>query len=264
MRHPSPRFLCLRCADCAHQKLVAFSCKKRGFCPACGDRRMAETAAHLVDYVIPRVSVRQWVLSFPIPLRLLFAAHPELLTPVLQIIHRVIATFLIKQAGLKRTEADTGAVTLIQRFGSAANLNIHRSTQTTSRIEATMAATRSSAIAVTIRGRVDLADRRVCRGTLPYLRRPRSGAGADAPVRRPPARCMSRFRLRNPRRRSATPATRRSGSGVGRGRGAARVAAAGRVSGCRVELNVITFERSTFQRITIAYYVMIELNHHDV
>ena len=40
-------------------------------------------------------------------------------------IHRVIATFLIKQAGLKRRQANTGAVTLIQRFGSAANLNIH-------------------------------------------------------------------------------------------------------------------------------------------
>ena len=69
--------------------------------------------------------MRQWVLSFPIPLRILFAAHPELLAPVLQIIHRVIASFLIKQAGLKRSAADTGAVTLIQRFGSAANLNIH-------------------------------------------------------------------------------------------------------------------------------------------
>jgi hypothetical protein len=32
---------------------------------------------------------------------------------------------LIKQAGLKRTEAQSGAVILIQRFGSAANLNIH-------------------------------------------------------------------------------------------------------------------------------------------
>ena len=118
-------FLRLRCADCAHEKLVAFSCKHRGFCPSCGARRMAETAAHLVDHVIPRVPVRQWVLSFPIPLRLLFATHPELLAPVLQIVHRVIATFLIQQAGLQRTEAHTGAVTLIQRFGSAANLNIH-------------------------------------------------------------------------------------------------------------------------------------------
>ena len=40
---------------------------------------MAETAAYLVDCVIPRVPVRQWVLSFPIPLRILFGAHPELL-----------------------------------------------------------------------------------------------------------------------------------------------------------------------------------------
>jgi hypothetical protein len=118
-------FLRVRCADCAHEKLVAFSCKRRGFCPSCGARRMAESAAHLVDEVIPCVPVRQRVLSFPIPLRVLFAAHPELLAPMLRIIHRVIAGFLLKQAGLKRTTADTGAVTLIQRFGSAANLNIH-------------------------------------------------------------------------------------------------------------------------------------------
>ncbi len=70
---------------------------------------MAETAAWLVDRVIPKVSVRQWVLSFPIPLRSLFAVHPELLAPVLQIIHRVIATHLIKQAGVKRSEAATGS-----------------------------------------------------------------------------------------------------------------------------------------------------------
>ena len=118
-------FLRLRGVACAHEKLVAFSCKRRGFCPSCGARRMAETAAHLVDYVIPRVPVRQWVLSLPIPLRTLLAAHPQLVSAVLQVVHRVIATFLIKQAGLKRTEAHTGAVTLIQRFGSAANLNIH-------------------------------------------------------------------------------------------------------------------------------------------
>ena len=62
-------FLRLRCGDCAHEKLVAFSCKRRGFCPACGACRMAETAAHLVEHVIPQVPVRQWVVSFPIPLR---------------------------------------------------------------------------------------------------------------------------------------------------------------------------------------------------
>ena len=118
-------FLRLRCAGCAHEKLVAFSCKRRGFCPSCGARRMAQTAAHLVDAVIPRVPVRQWVLSFPIPLRILLAAHPALLAPVLQIVQRAIATFLSRQAGLKRSAAQTGAVTAVQRFGSAANLNIH-------------------------------------------------------------------------------------------------------------------------------------------
>ena len=122
-------FLRLRCADCGHDKLVAFSCKRRDFCPSCGARRMAQTAAHLVDHVIPHVPVRQWVLigvmRLPIPLSLLLAAQPKLVTPVLQVVHRVITRHLLGQAGLKADEADSGAVALIQRFGSAANLNIH-------------------------------------------------------------------------------------------------------------------------------------------
>jgi Transposase zinc-binding domain/Putative transposase len=118
-------FLRLRCGGCGHDKLVAFSCKRRGFCPSCGARRMAQTAAHLVDHVIPHVPVRQWVLSLPIPLRLLLVAQPRLVAPVLQVVHRVITRFLLKQAGAKADEADSGAVTRVQRFGSAANLNIH-------------------------------------------------------------------------------------------------------------------------------------------
>jgi len=66
-------FLRLRCGECGHDKLLAFSCKRRGFCPSCGARRMSQTAAHLVDHVIPHVPVRQWVLSLPIPLRVLLA-----------------------------------------------------------------------------------------------------------------------------------------------------------------------------------------------
>ena len=30
------RFLRVRCEDCHAEKLVAFSCKRRGFCPSCG------------------------------------------------------------------------------------------------------------------------------------------------------------------------------------------------------------------------------------
>lgn len=85
-------FLHLRCANCAHEKLVAFSCKRRGFCPSCGGRRMAQMIAHLVDHIIPRVPVRQWVFSLAILLRYLLAVHSRLLTSILQVIHR--ASFL--------------------------------------------------------------------------------------------------------------------------------------------------------------------------
>lgn len=61
-------FIRVKCDGCRHGHLVAFSCKRRGFCPSCGARRMIETSAHLVDHVIPNVPVRQWVLSFPWPL----------------------------------------------------------------------------------------------------------------------------------------------------------------------------------------------------
>jgi hypothetical protein len=53
------------CEGCGHDFLVAFSCKNRGICPSCTARRAHEVAAHLVDHVLPRVPIRQWVLSFP-------------------------------------------------------------------------------------------------------------------------------------------------------------------------------------------------------
>jgi hypothetical protein len=67
-------FLRLRCVGPKQDQFLAFSCKRRGFCPLCGAKRMSETAAYLVDHVIPSVPVRQWVLSLPIALRVLLAA----------------------------------------------------------------------------------------------------------------------------------------------------------------------------------------------
>ncbi|HEY6597792.1 MAG TPA: transposase zinc-binding domain-containing protein [Pseudomonadales bacterium] len=55
----------VKCDGCRHEHLVAFSCKRRGFCPSCGARRMIETSAHLIDHVLPPVPIRQWVLAFP-------------------------------------------------------------------------------------------------------------------------------------------------------------------------------------------------------
>ena len=69
--------------------------------------------------------VRQWVLSVPVPLRFLFASKPEAIGPVLAIVHRVIARWLADQTGIDRASAQCGAVTLIQRFGSALNVHFH-------------------------------------------------------------------------------------------------------------------------------------------
>jgi hypothetical protein len=103
--------------ECGHDKLLAFSCNRHGFCPSCGARRMPQTAVHLVDHALalppgrspgtnsppgcscpgslPHVPVRQWVLSLPIPLRVLLAAQPELVTPVLQVVQRVVMRHLL-------------------------------------------------------------------------------------------------------------------------------------------------------------------------
>ena len=87
---------------------------------------MAESAAHLVEDVLPYKPLRQWVLSFPFPLRLLFAKDPQLIGDILNLVHRAISTYLIKTAGLKKKSgAKTGSVTFIQRFGGSLNLNIH-------------------------------------------------------------------------------------------------------------------------------------------
>ena len=86
---------------------------------------MAEGAALLVDEVLPREPMRQWVLSVPFALRHLFATHPAVMGQVLGIVSRAIASHLIKAAGYHHATAQTGAVTLIQRFGSALNLKFH-------------------------------------------------------------------------------------------------------------------------------------------
>jgi hypothetical protein len=50
----------VRCPRCTEEMVVAFSCKRRGFRPSCGGRRMSALAAQLVEQVNPHVPVRQW------------------------------------------------------------------------------------------------------------------------------------------------------------------------------------------------------------
>jgi hypothetical protein len=57
---------------------------------------MAEGSALLVD-VFPHQPVRQWVLSYPFPLRFLFASLPLVRGQVLGIVYRVISMHLVNK-----------------------------------------------------------------------------------------------------------------------------------------------------------------------
>ena len=118
---PAHGFAWLTCGGCATHRLVPFSCKKRGFCPACCGRRMVVTAAKWEDEVIPRVAVRQWVLTVPWERRRLLARKPALMLDVVGIALRIIDRWYAK--AVHRPDGAGGAVVAIQRAGSALNLN---------------------------------------------------------------------------------------------------------------------------------------------
>ena len=123
---PEGGFLRVHCDGCGHDRVVAFSCKGRAICPSCATRRMQDTAAHLNDRVLVDAPHRQWVLSMPRRIRYLLAYRPDLITRVLDRFLRVaFAWQRLRARRLGLPGAVCGAVTFVQRFGSALNLNVH-------------------------------------------------------------------------------------------------------------------------------------------
>lgn len=120
-------FVRVHCDGCGLDRVVAFSCKGRGFCPSCGGRRMADTAAHLVDRVLPEVPVRQWVLSLPWGLRYRLGYDASLARKVLGVFVWCVFVSLRRRARKQWAipRAQCGSVTFVQRFGDALNLNVH-------------------------------------------------------------------------------------------------------------------------------------------
>ncbi len=86
---------------------------------------MAESAAHLVDRVLPAVPVRQWVLSLPLGLRFALAKDHALLTAVLRVVMRAVLGIQSQRARAFGAGGKCGALTAVQRFGGALNLNVH-------------------------------------------------------------------------------------------------------------------------------------------
>jgi hypothetical protein len=88
---------------------------------------MADTAAYLVDCVLPEVPMRQWVLTLPYPLRYRCAWDAKLTSEVLRAFMRSLFADQRRRARIHHgaQQAKCGSVTAIQRFGSALNTNPH-------------------------------------------------------------------------------------------------------------------------------------------
>ncbi len=84
---------------------------------------MADRAARWVDTLLPRVAVRQVVVTVPWPRRWLLARKPDLARGVLAIALREVQRWL-QRVGTSQRQGQTGSITVVQRFGSALNLNL--------------------------------------------------------------------------------------------------------------------------------------------
>ena len=143
LRHGFAR---IYCRGCKHTRLVAFSCKRRGVCPSCTGRRMAQAALHQSREMVPHVPVRQWVLTFPAPLHIFLAYRPEVMTETLALFVECLR-YTYRQRCLPQLPASTqrprrydpdslrtystshpndiGAITSIQRSTDALSLFPH-------------------------------------------------------------------------------------------------------------------------------------------
>jgi hypothetical protein len=112
-------FAHLKCEGCSERRLVAFSCKGRGFCPSCMGRRMAQTTANLMESVLPEAPLRQWVLTMPHAIRHRLAYDAKLLGKVTRAFLGAVLAFYKKRSGA------SGCVAVVQRTSSDLKLNPH-------------------------------------------------------------------------------------------------------------------------------------------
>ena len=116
-------FACAHCDGCNKDLLIPFSCKRRGICPSCNQRAMVETAANLIDNLLPRIQYRQWVMSFPRRIRHYLETHKILQAVLKIVIDEIRKTVIANNPTLLKPQI--GAISFIQHFGNTLNYHPH-------------------------------------------------------------------------------------------------------------------------------------------
>jgi hypothetical protein len=108
-------FTRLECSDCGHERLLAFTCKTRHFCPACHQRRVRSTSEWIAGSVCHQVPHRQVVFTIPKVLRGIFRKRRLLLSLLFQSAIDTLTESFRLQLGL--AEGKIGAVAAVHTFG---------------------------------------------------------------------------------------------------------------------------------------------------
>lgn len=116
-------FARIRCPDCRHEYLLAFSCRGRWFCPSCHAKKGIQFGEHLRSEVLCPVPHRQYVFSIPKILRLYFKYNRKLLTKLCHCANRSLKQFF--RAALNLPKGEIGAVMAIQTFGDYGRWHPH-------------------------------------------------------------------------------------------------------------------------------------------
>jgi hypothetical protein len=108
-------FTRLHCPDCGHEFLLAFSCKQRGLCAACHQRRTLIEGAFIADEICAPVPHRHLVLTIPRLIRNTFKFDRALLGDLHHAAHSAISTWLRQRTG--QPEGQPGLVVAVQTLG---------------------------------------------------------------------------------------------------------------------------------------------------
>jgi hypothetical protein len=120
---PHNGFARVKCNNCGHEFLLAFSCKRRHFCPSCHQKRVVEFGEWLCTDVLKKVPHRHFVFSIPKILRRYFLYDRELLSDLSRCAWESLKVFL--QEAVPENNPIPGAPIAIQTFGDFLGFNPH-------------------------------------------------------------------------------------------------------------------------------------------
>ena len=120
---PHNGFARVKCKDCDHEYLLAFSCKRRHFCPSCHQKRVVEFGEWLCVDVLKKIPHRHFVFSIPKILRRYFLYDRKLLADLSRCAWESLKVFI--QDAVPEKDPIPGAVIAIQTFGDFLGFNPH-------------------------------------------------------------------------------------------------------------------------------------------